>query len=65
MLSLVNGWKTYATAAGMALVAFGEQLGWITHDEGQQILQVLGILAVVFIRHAIAKATILPPPPSP
>ena len=49
----LKGWKTYLVAAVMFCTAGAEAIGWITHDQEQQIHGLLLPLLAAAFRSAI------------
>lgn len=54
--NFLSGKKTYIIAACMAIVVLAQQAGLITADQGNQLLEVLGVGGVITLRAAVAKS---------
>jgi hypothetical protein len=51
----LEGKKTYITAAALALASFALAMGWLSKDQYQMILGLLGSLGLAALRSGVAK----------
>lgn len=62
----LEGKKTYITAAVLALASFALAMGWLSKDQYQVILGLLGSLGLAALRSGVAKGGPAGPvPPEP
>lgn len=62
----LEGKKTYITAAVLALASFALAMGWLSKDQYQVILGLLGSLGLAALRSGVAKGgPVEPVPPEP
>ena len=54
-LSILTGYRTYIAAAAIAAVAFALRMGWLTKEDGEQLLAALGAAGLAFLRMAVGK----------
>lgn len=52
----LDGKKTYITAVAAALASFALAMGWLTKDQYQVILGLLGSLGLAALRSGVAKS---------
>ncbi len=52
---MLEGKKTYITAAILALVAFAQTMGWLTQDQYELLVGLLGSLGLAALRAGVAK----------
>jgi hypothetical protein len=53
---MLKGWKTYLVAAAGFAVGGAQMMGWLTPEQAQQILVLLGASGLATMRAAVAKA---------
>ena len=53
----LDGKKTYITAVVAALASFALAMGWLTKEQYQVILGLLGSLGLAALRSGVAKST--------
>jgi hypothetical protein len=53
----LDGKKTYITAAVVALASFGMAMGWLSKEQYQVILGLLGSLGLAALRSGIEKSS--------
>ena len=53
----LNGKKTYITAAVAALASFAMAMGWLSQEQYQVILGLLGSLGLAALRSGVAKGS--------
>lgn len=51
----MSGWKTYAAAAGIGLLAAARFLGWVSPEMYEALLGLLGAGAVAALRAGVSK----------
>jgi hypothetical protein len=51
------GKKTYITAAVLALASFAVAMGWLTNDQYQILIGLLGSFGLAALRSGVAKST--------
>jgi len=63
----LEGKKTYITAAVLALASFALAMGWLSKEQYQVILGLLGSLGLAALRSGVAKGggPAEPAPPEP
>ena len=62
----LEGKKTYITAAVLALASFALAMGWLSKDQYQVILGLLGSLGLAALRSGVTKGGPAgPAPPEP
>ena len=54
----LDGKKTYITAVVAALASFAMAMGWLTKEQYQVILGLLGSLGLAALRSGVAKSTV-------
>jgi hypothetical protein len=54
---MLNGKKTYITAAVLGLASFAMALGWLDKEQYQVIVGLLGSLGLAALRSGVAKST--------
>jgi hypothetical protein len=57
MGNFLSGYKTYITSAAAGITIALQQMGVLTPEQAQKLLEALGILLAVFIRMGVATAT--------
>jgi len=53
----LEGKKTYITAVVLALASFAVAMGWLTNDQYQIVIGLLGSLGLAALRSGVAKST--------
>jgi hypothetical protein len=53
----LEGKKTYITAAVAALASFALAMGWLSQDQYQVVLGLLGSLGLAALRSGVARST--------
>lgn len=53
----LEGKKTYITAAGLGLASFALAMGWLSKEQYQVIVGLLGSLGLAALRSGVAKST--------
>lgn len=51
----LEGKKTYITAAGLALASFALAMGWLSKEQYQVIVGLLGSLGLAALRSGVAR----------
>lgn len=59
MLAFLNGYRTYIAAVAAGIVVMLKQAGIVTDEQGNTLLEALGVLIAVFIRMAVATTTVV------
>jgi hypothetical protein len=53
----LEGKKTYITAVVLALASFALAMGWLTNEQYQIVIGLLGSLGLAALRSGVAKST--------
>jgi hypothetical protein len=53
----LEGKKTYITAVGLALASFALAVGWLSKEQYQVIVGLLGSLGLAALRSGVARGT--------
>jgi hypothetical protein len=53
----LEGKKTYITAVVLALASFAVAMGWLTNEQYQILIGLLGSLGLAALRSGVAKST--------
>lgn len=53
----LEGKKTYITAVVLALASFAVAMGWLTNDQYQILIGLLGSFGLAALRSGVAKST--------
>jgi hypothetical protein len=54
---MINGKKTYITAVVLGLASFAVAMGWLTNEQYQVIVGLLGSLGLAALRAGVAKSS--------
>ncbi len=57
-MMLLDGKKTYITAVVLGLASFALAMGWLTKEQYQVIVGLLGSLGLAALRSGVDKATV-------